>query len=66
MSPRLCCLRTYLCISRRNGAWTLTAVWAPVPSEDIVPLLDVADPGVLGALEDLGLSVVRARIELAR
>ena len=50
---------------QEEWAWTLTAVWAPVPSEDIVPLLDVAHPGVLGALEDLGLSVVRARIELA-
>ena len=46
--------------------WTLTAAWAPVPSEDVAPLLEVGDPVALAALEDLGLSVVHARVELAR
>ena len=49
-----------------DWAWTLTAVWAPTPSEDVRPLLETGDPTALSALEDLGLSVVHARIELAR
>ena len=49
-----------------DWAWSLTAVWAPAPSEDVRPLLEAGDPAALSALEDLGLSVVHARIELAR
>ena len=46
-------------------AWTLTAVWAPAPSEDVARLVEAGDPAALSALEDLGLPVVHARIELA-
>lgn len=49
-----------------DWTWTVTAVWAPVPSEDMAPLLEAGEPAVLDALAGLGLSVVRARIELAR
>jgi len=49
-----------------DWAWTLTAVWAPAPSEDVRPLLEAGSPTALSALEDLGLSVVHARIELGR
>ena len=49
-----------------DWAWTLTAVWAPAPSEDVRPLLEAGDPTALSALEDLGLSVVHGRIELGR
>ena len=46
-------------------AWTLTAVWAPAPSEDVARLVEAGDRAALTALEDLGLSVVHARIELS-
>lgn len=49
-------------------AWTVTAVWSPVPSGDVERLLGRAT-GLgaresLAGLDELGLSVVRARIEL--
>ena len=47
-------------------AWTVTAVWAPAPSKDVAPLLEAGDPAAVSALEDVGLSVVHARIELGR
>lgn len=50
-------------------AWTLTAVWSPVPSGDVDRLLRGAgSPDAhqsLADLEELGLSVVHATIELA-
>ena len=49
-----------------DWAWTLTGVWAPASSEDVAPLLEAGDPAAFSGLEDLGLSLVRARIELAR
>ena len=51
---------------RDGWAWTVTAVRAPTPSEDVERLLEAGDPAALSAAEGLGLSVVRARIELAR
>ena len=49
-----------------HWAWTVTSVWAPRPSQDVADLLEAGDAEALHALEDLGLTVVRARIELAR
>ena len=49
-----------------DWAWSLTGVWAPAPSEDVRPLLEAGDPAALSALEEVGLSVVHARIELGR
>ena len=53
-----------------NWVWSMTAVWAPTPSENVTRLL-AADEGKGGAaslarLEDLGLVVARARIALTR
>ena len=54
---------------QNSWTWTVAAVWSPVPSEDVTRLLrGSAGPearGPLAGLDDLGLSVVRARIELA-
>ncbi len=49
-----------------HWAWTVTGVWAPRPSQDVADLLEAGDAEALAALKDLGLTVVRARIELAR
>lgn len=51
---------------KESPAWTVTAVVSPVASEDVEALLrgEVPEEAVLD-LEALGVSVVRARIELA-
>ena len=49
-----------------DWVWTVTAMWAPAPSEDVGPLLEAGEPAAISALKDLGLSVFHARIELAR
>ena len=49
-----------------DWAWELTAVWAPAPSDDVTVLLEGGDAAALSPLEDLGLRVFHARIELAR
>lgn len=52
-----------------SWAWTVTAVWSPVPSGDVERLLgesrDPEAPKTLARLDELGLSVFHARIELA-
>ncbi len=53
-----------------NWIWSMIAVWAPSPSEDVTRLL-AADEGKGGAaalarLEELGLAVARARIALTQ
>ncbi len=52
---------------RDSWSWTLTAVWSPVGSADVTRLLRGGPErgAMLADLEPLGLSVVRARIELA-
>ena len=49
-------------------AWTLTAVRAPAPSEDVERLLEpgggIDDRAVLARIEDFGVSVIGARIVL--
>ena len=49
-----------------DWAWELTAVWAPAPSDGVTVLLEGADAAALSPVEDLGLRVLHARIELAR
>ena len=49
-----------------HWTWIVTGVWAPRPSEDVADLLEAGDAEALDALEEMGLTVVRARIELAR
>ena len=53
-----------------SWAWTVIAVWAPAPSEDVTRLLGTdrgtGDQAALASLEELGLAVTRARIVLAR
>lgn len=49
-----------------SPAWTVTAVASPVASEDVEALLRGGGPaGAVADLETVGVSVVRARIELA-
>ena len=53
-----------------NWIWSMIAVWAPSPSEDVTRLLAAdeanGNAAALARLEDLGLVVVRARIALTR
>lgn len=49
-----------------DWAWELTAVWAPAPSQDVTVLLEGGDAAALSPLEDLGLRVLHARIEVGR
>ena len=53
-----------------SWVWTVTAVWAPAPSEDVTRLLGadegIGEPAALARLEELGLAVTRARIALAQ
>ncbi len=49
-----------------HWVWTVTGVWAPRPSQDVDDLLEAGAAEALDALEELGLTVVHASIELAR
>ena len=53
-----------------NWVWSMIAVWAPTPSEDVTRLLvadeDKSDAAALARLEDLGLVVARAQIALTQ